>query len=348
MNGTMTREEWLAERRQGIGGSDAAAVLGLSPWRTAVQVWLDKTGRAEPQEETEAMRIGTELEDFVARRYEQETGRTVRRFNKMVHKGCLLGNFDRLVVPDGEKVASHMDEVRTDLLLECKTSSREWEDGVPMQYALQVQHYMGLEPRLLHADVACLFLGRKHFEIFRVERDDEVIKVTQERLTEWWNKYVVGDEMPPPANEADCKLLWARSNPGKAVVADDAVKMALLKYADAKATEKAAKDIAADAMSSICAFMGDGEVLTDAAGKPLLTWKSAKESAKTDWEAVARDLAVPDVVAAVAERHTEVKPGSRRFLPKQAAVDALAKEMAERKSAEPKDEKEQTDAVAAA
>lgn len=326
MNMKQTREEWLAERKSGIGGSDAAAILGLSPWATPVQVWLDKTGRAADREETEAMRIGTELEDFVARRYMAETGRTVQRYNRMVHRGCLLGNFDRLVVPEGEKVASHMGDVRTDTVLECKTSSREWDGEVPLYYQTQVQHYMGLESRLVHADVACLFLGRKHFEVFRVERDDEVIKAMQERLTAWWDEYVAGDKMPPPANEADCKLLWARSNPGKTVEATDEIAAKLLKYADAKATEKAAKEIATGLQSAICAAMGDAEVLVGPDGRPLLTWKSAKDSSKTDWEALARELgATPEQIAA----HTKTNPGSRRFLPKDAAVEALAKARAE-------------------
>lgn len=325
------RQRWLAERRSGIGGSDAAAILGLSPWTTPVQVWLDKTGRAPEREETEAMRIGTELEDFVARRYEQETGRTVRRYNRMVHRGCLLGNFDRLVVPDGGKVASHMGEVRTDTLLECKTSSREWDGEVPLHYQTQVQHYMGLEPALLHADVACLFLGRKHFEVFRVERDDEVIAAMSARLEAWWERYVVGDEMPPPTNEEDCRLLWARSNPGKTVTATDEIADKLLRYADAKATEKAAKDIAAKLQGDICAAMGDAEVLVGLDGRPLVTWKSAKDSVKTDWEAVAMEA---HASKAMIDSHTETKPGSRRFLPKDAAVDALAKARAERGDAE--------------
>ena len=330
MNANQTREEWLAERKSGIGGSDAAAILGLSPWATPVTVWLDKTGRAPDREETEAMRIGTELEDFVARRYMAETGRTVQRFNRMVHKGCLLGNFDRLVVQDGEKVASHMGEVRTDTVLECKTSSREWDGDVPIQYMVQVSHYLGLEPRLQHADVACLFLGRKHFEIFRVERDDEIIKAMQERLTAWWEEFVVGDKMPPPTNEEDCKLLWKRSNPGKTVTATDEIAEKLLRYADAKATEKAAKEIAAGLQSDICAAMGDAEVLVGLDGRPLLTWKSAKDAVKTDWEAVAKDAnATAEQIAA----HTETKPGTRRFLPKDAAVETLAKSRAEKREA---------------
>lgn len=311
---TNEREAWLAERRTGIGGSDAAAVLGLSPWRTPVQVWLDKTGKSSPEPETEAMRIGTELEDFVARRYMAETGRTVRRFNKILRRGHLLGNVDRLVIPEGEKIASHKGEIRTDTLLECKTSSREWEDGVPVYYLTQVQHYMGLDPQLMHADVACLFLGRKHFEVFSVERDNEVIDSMAKRLEDWWNEYVVTGKMPPPVCEADCRLLWSRSNPGKTVDASDEIVRELEAYKAAKAEQDAAKARADAAKDKVLAAMGDAEVLADPlTGKPLATWKSANDSSKTDWEALARSLGATDAQIA---QFTEAREGTRRFLPK--------------------------------
>lgn len=317
---TQTREEWLQERKSGIGGSDAAAILGLSPWSTPVMVWLDKTNRALPKEETEAMRIGTELEDFVARRYTQETGREVRRFNKMIHRGCLLGNFDRLVVPEGEKVASYMDEVRTDTVLECKTSSREWDGEVPPQYFCQVMHYLGLEPRLQHADVAVLFLGRKHFEIMRVERDDEVITTMQQQLTAWWDEYILGDKRPEPTSEADCKLLWARSNPGKSITTSNEIAEKLAAYNALKTDEKNAKESAEKIKSDICAFMGDSEVLTDASGKPILTWKSNKDSQTVDWQQLARWLWIQNHTAGLPDdiiaKFTTVKAGARQFKPK--------------------------------
>lgn len=308
------REKWLAERRTGIGGSDAGAILGVSPWATPVTVWLDKTGRATPKPETEAMRIGTELEDFVARRYEQETGRTVQRFNRMLHDGCLLGNYDRLVVPDGAKIASHMGEVRTDTLLECKTSSAfGWDDGVPPQYVAQVMHYMGLSPSLRHADVACLFLNVKQFKVFRVERDDEVIAAMREKLTDWWERYVVADTPPPPVNEDDCRLLWAKSNPGKTVTASEEIEKRLGDYRVAEAKIKILEAESQKAKDAICAFMEDAEILVGLDGKPILTYKSSKDSTKVDWEKLARSLGATDeqIVA-----NSVTKPGSRKFTPK--------------------------------
>lgn len=310
------RQEWLAERRKGVGGSDVAAILGVSPWMTPLSVWLEKTGRAPDKPETEAMRIGTELEDFVARRYSQETGRTVQRFKKMLHKGCLLGNLDRLVVMDGQKVASHMGDIRTDTLLECKTTSADWNGEVPIYYICQVQHYMGLDPMLKHADLAALNLIYKRFDIFRVERDDEAIEAMQGKVTEWWERFVLRDEMPPAANEEDCRIAWAISKAGKSIVATDEIRTTLQEYREAQTAEKSANMLVEKLKGDICAFMKDAETLTDGAGNTLATWKNNRDSVKTDWEGLARSLnASAEQIAA----YTVRTPGARPFKPKAAA-----------------------------
>lgn len=304
------RQEWLAERRKGIGGSDVAAILGVSPWATPLNVWLDKTGRAGEKPETEAMRIGTELEDFVARRYTQETGRTVQRFRRMLHKGCLLGNLDRLVVMDGQKVASHQGEIRTDTLLECKTASIDWNGEVPLQYLAQVLHYLGLDPMLRHADVAALNLVHKHFEVFRVERDDEAIAAMQAKLEDWWERYVVADVMPPPVNEDDCRLAWAVSKAGKSIVADDDILWKLDEYRAAKDEKDRLDERVKKLKGDICAFMKDAATLTDAAGNALATWKNIKDSTDTDWESLAKSL---NPTAEQIAAYTVTSSGSRVF-----------------------------------
>ena len=171
---------------------------------------------------------------------------------------------------------------------------------------------MGLEPKLLHADVACLFLGKKHFETFRVERDDEVIAAMRERLTDWWERYVVADTPPPPVNEDDCRLLWARSNPGKTVTASEDIAKKLDEYRSAEARIKELEAESQKAKDAICAFMEDAEVLVGPDGKPMLTYKSSKDSTKVDWEKLARSLGATDeqIVA-----NSVTKPGSRRFTP---------------------------------
>lgn len=312
----MISEAQRIERRQGIGGSDAAAVLGLSPWSTPVTVWLDKTGRAEPKPESPAMRYGSYFEDYVAKLYAEETGSRVENYRTMIHKGCLLGNLDRLVVPEGAKIASHKGEIRTNKILECKTSGRDWNGELPIHVYTQTMHYIGLNERLESADVGVLYRHSLKFEIFNVERDDVVIGVMQERLNAWWEEYVIGDKMPPPTNEADCKLLWVRSNPGKTVTASKEVEEKLKQYNKLKADEKSAKEAAEIYKNDICAFLEDNEVLLGIDGKPILTWKSPnKEKSDTDWEALARSLGATDEQIA---KFTTFSIGGRRFLPKNA------------------------------
>ena len=80
----MSREEWLEERRKSIGGSDAAAVIGMSRFASPYTVWMDKTGRLPEKEDTEAMRIGRDLEEYVAKRFEEASGKKVRRCNYII------------------------------------------------------------------------------------------------------------------------------------------------------------------------------------------------------------------------------------------------------------------------
>ena len=109
----LTKEEWLVYRRSGIGGSDAGAIAGLNPYSTAYSAYLDKLGEAEPITETEAMRQGMELEEYVAKRFCEHTGKRVKRCEYILRSKAhpfMLADVDRLVV--GENA-----------VLECKTGT---------------------------------------------------------------------------------------------------------------------------------------------------------------------------------------------------------------------------------
>lgn len=308
-----TKETWLAKRGRGIGGSEAAAVLGLSPWETPVTVWLRKTGRAAPKPENVAMRIGTELENFVARLYTEETGREVRNHNAWLEDGCLIGNIDRLVIPAGKHTAAHKGVITTDRLLECKTSSVEWEDGVPLYYQVQVQHYMGLAPTIQRADVACLFLMRKHFETFTVERDDEVIADMQGRLREWWERHVVRNETPQPTSESDVRALWSRHNAGKRITATPELARKIEKYKRLKESITRREELLQMRREEITIAMMDAQEIVGTDGKPLVTYKSPDPSRKTDWKSLAISLSPAKEIV---DAYTKEVEGSRRFVVK--------------------------------
>jgi putative phage-type endonuclease len=309
----MSREQWLNERKRGVGGSDVGKVLGVSDWGTAVDVWLEKTGRSAPVEQTEAMWFGNEMEDAVARRYAAETGVEVVRHNFMAFdEDChLLGNIDRLVKANGSGAPAHQGEVRTAVGLECKTSSQAPWDEVPLHYQAQVQTYMALYPSIQRFDVAASFYGfAKAFKVFEVPRDEEVIASIRERVREFWLRHVVADVPPSPTCEADCKALWKASNPGRKVFASDEVVRWVERLKEFEAHIKELEAEASKAKAAIMAAMEDGEVLVGPDGAKLATWKSNKDSTKTDWEAVAKALN-PDE-SLVAEWTTE-KSGARVF-----------------------------------
>lgn len=309
----MSREQWLAERKSGVGGSDVGKVLGVSEWGTAVDVWMEKTGRTAPVEQTEAMWFGTEMEDAVARRYAAETGVEVVRHNFMAFdEDChLLGNIDRLVKLTEGGLAAYQGEVRTTLALECKTSSQSpWED-VPLHYQAQVQTYMALHPTIMRFDVAASFYGfAKEFKVYHVDRDDEVIDSIREAVKAFWEKHVIPDVPPMPTCEEDCKAIWKSSNPLRKVYATDEVAMAVKSFKDMQARIKELEASASDVKASIMAAMEDGEILVAPDGSKLVSWKSNKATKKTDWKAVANALD-PDE-SLIAEWTTE-KSGARVF-----------------------------------
>lgn len=199
--GGMSREDWLRERRKSIGGSDAAAILGLSPWASPYTVWADKTGRLPEQEETEAMRIGTDLEEYVANRFEQETGKWVRRWPYITRNSdypFAHANIDRRV--DGESA-----------LLECKTTSSldlKQFRGVdfPERYYCQCVHYLAVTG-YERCYLAVLVLGRE-FHVFTLERDEDEIRALMAAESLFWEQYVVLDTPPPPdGSEATTEAL---------------------------------------------------------------------------------------------------------------------------------------------
>ena len=187
----MSREEWLRHRKQHIGGSDAAAIAGLSPYSTAYTVWADKTGRLPEPEDNEAMRLGRDLEPYVVHRWQETTGKSARRENAILINPSYPfahANVDRMVV--GENAG-----------LECKTTNalnlKRFKGGeYPANYYVQCVHYLAVTG----ADrwyLAVLVLGIG-FHTFVIERDEEEIAALMELEAEFWEH--VETNTPPAAD----------------------------------------------------------------------------------------------------------------------------------------------------
>ena len=162
----MTREEWLEERRKSIGGSDIGAILGLNKWSSPYTVWANKTGRLPDSEPNEAMRQGTDLEDYVAHRFMERTGLRVARVNYILRNDDyphMHANIDRRIV--GIKAG-----------LECKTASalsasRFSGGDFPESYYAQCVAYMAITRYPVYY-LAVLVLG-KEFKIYQMTTEQE-------------------------------------------------------------------------------------------------------------------------------------------------------------------------------
>ena len=214
---TLTKEQ-LAERLGYLGGSDAAGVLGLSRWATPLSVWAEKTGQIHMRElDSEAAELGTELEDYVARRFMKKTGKTVHRVNETIFHPkypFLAANLDRRVV--GEKA-----------ILECKTASawkaREWDgEEIPREYIIQAMHYLAVTGA--ERIYVAVLIGNQSFQWKVIERDEKALSEMVSKEVTFWNGFVVPKVMPAVVSWKDkdaLEGLFPVANEGEPIALDD-------------------------------------------------------------------------------------------------------------------------------
>lgn len=197
----ISREEWLAARCRGIGGSDAAAIVGLNPYASPFSVYCDKMGLLPEREDTEPMRQGRDFEDYVARRFTERTGKKVRRENHMLahpKHDFIIANVDRLIV--GEAAG-----------LECKTTSvynkTDFAGGdVPLQYYVQCLHYM-LVTGLRKWYLAVLVLNKDFFTLETEWIEADGAALLKAEVSFWENHILKGNPPPPDGTERATEVL---------------------------------------------------------------------------------------------------------------------------------------------
>ena len=187
----MSREDWLEQRKLGIGGSDAAAILGLSPFTSAMSVYMDKLGLSTDKPENEAIWLGNVLEAAVADRFAEDTGLQVQKRNaifKHPEHEFMLANIDRWIVGKNAGL-----EIKTTSML----TKIDFDEGViPPHYYVQCLHYMAVTG----ADewyLAVLVIGRG-FHIMYVKRDEDEIKNLIEAEKKFWHDHILAQVPPPP------------------------------------------------------------------------------------------------------------------------------------------------------
>ncbi|MEA1053509.1 YqaJ viral recombinase family protein, partial [Lamprobacter modestohalophilus] len=308
---SLDRASWLAMRRTGIGSSDAAAAVGLNPYHSQLALWLEKTGRAEPEPEpsgearlSSPLHWGQVLEPIVAEHYAQHTGHRVRRVNAIlqhVKHPWMLANLDREVI-------GH-DAVQ---ILECKSAglhgARLWKDGVPEYVQLQVMHQLAVTGQQ-GADVAVLLAGHT-LEIHRITRDEAMIAQLIALERQFWAQVV--EDRPPPADGSDCaaralRRLFPQDN-GQTLdfSADPTLNQA---FADLQQVRQRLDDLhqeEARLKQQLQQAMGPATGATFVSGR--LSYKRSAPSQRLDTQALQQDH------PALYAQYLKSVPGSRRFL----------------------------------
>lgn len=280
----ISHEGWLKYRKMGITGTDASCICGLNPYKSAMQVFIDKTTETIEDFDNESMRQGRDLEAYVADRFCELVGKKVRRLNAICISDeykFMLADFDRIVV--GERAG-----------LECKTvsaySADKWKNGeIPLHYQLQCQHYLAVSGYDCWY-IAALILG-KEFIVRKIERDEELIQnlITIEKR--FWEKNVLAGVMPEPDGSKQAGELLAKYYPsekGKKVILTEQFGLQLKRREELVDLIKKMETEKKTIEQSLVKYLGEQES-TEAENKDFFVRWSSYDSARVDTDRLKRE-----------------------------------------------------------
>ncbi len=305
-------------RNQGLGGSDIAAVFGLSPFKSPVQLWAEKRQLPQRQADPQGLhlRLGHHLEPFIANEFERDTGlSTHHHLQACVHPDypMFYGHIDRFITEPGAALWDDSGGLCARGILECKSAHafarNQWgeagSDQMPAAYLLQVVWYLALTG-CKQATVAVL-LGNQEIAYYEVARDRELVVLVLTKAKAFWDHHIVAGVPPAARGLEDVRLIYPEPSPEHCLEADVSLHEQLEHYRSLQANISELEAQAEQVKTAILAAMGKAETLRYR-GRVLATWKQSRASQRVDLEAL--QAAHPDLVAGF----KRTVPGSRRFL----------------------------------
>ena len=269
----MPYEEWLEFRRQGIGGSGASIVCGINRYKSPVELWMDKTGQLPYQEAGEAAYWGTQLEPIVRNEFSKRTNIFVAETHELLQSEehpFMLANLDGVCeVPD-----------EGTCIFEAKTAAAfkagEWEDSIPDEYQLQIQHYMAVTG--YKATYIAALIDGNTFKWKYIERDEELISMLIKLESDFWKH--VQDGIPPPldGSKASAKFLaekFANSRPSSCIALPANAADLLRQYDEACEKLEVVTEQKQLAENLLKEMLGENEV--GAVGNRIITWKTMEQ-----------------------------------------------------------------------
>ena len=297
---TQRSPEWLELRRQGLGASDMAAVMGVSPYKTPYQLWAEKTGATPEQKVGAAANRGVILEDAVGLYYEQERGVKLRKSNGIVRLKAqprIMASLDRTIVGEPKGIV----EIKT-------SASPRWSMWpVPPEVVIQTHVQMGIVGAEW-CDVVAL-LGGLVFKIERVQFDPELWAEIQRAAMLFLD--AVDTKTPPQLEALDAQAFAIATPQGSQEFVEATADLERV-YAQLREVNTELHFLEQKKGSlEIIIKEAIGEKAGLAGNGWTVYWKQARPSEVTDWKMVAQ---ASGALQSVITTYTDIKPGSRRFI----------------------------------
>jgi len=304
MNAVMiSYKDWKKERQKGIGGSDAAAVLGVSRWKSPLRLYLEKLGEIEPEQDNEYMLWGRKLEKLIIEHFVEATGKNVEKIDKiLVHPEYpfMIANLDGYIPEE-------------DAVVEVKTASSykldEWSgDNIPVEYVLQGQHYLAVTgcSKVYYP----VLIGGNTFFIKEMTRDEELINMIIDAESKFWHEHIEKRIPPEMTGSVDARELLDKLYP----TAKEGLKVELPQLEETvnqlavtQAKIKELEQLVDELQAKIKEQMGEAEIAE--IGSFVATWKPVTTE-RLDTSRLKKEL--PDVYKQFLTSST-----SRRFSLKQ-------------------------------